>query len=54
MSAARMATSGAAAVLARLPSFISATRSLRASSLRTRTTRNGCAFMAVGPHLTSS
>ena len=54
LSADRIATSGADAVLGWLPSAISATRRSRASGERTSVTRSGDWFMDVGPYLTRS
>ena len=54
VSAARIATAGAVAVLARLPSLISGTSRCLPSSVRTNTMRSGWVLAAVGAHLASS
>ncbi|CAM5367387.1 hypothetical protein STENM327S_01888 [Streptomyces tendae] len=54
LSADRIATSGAAAVLGRLPSAMCATRRSRASGERTSVMRSGDWLKAVGPYLTRS
>ena len=54
VSAARIATTGADSALARLPSANSGSNRAFASGVRTKSTRNGWLFMAVGAWRVSS